>query len=192
MIGQEWTNTTGKRIRLLRQDLDLTQEELTRRLQLDGVSIGRSYISVLERSDKMPSGEVLAGLARALKTTTDYLLLRTEDAAQPEEESITIPDAVYLDSARLRQAARAVDQLRGEEQERVLTILEDALWLLFRIRQIEAGMDQRGVALLDSFKSAIKRGWLSPEQLEFFLDEEAPLALEHWRKRKRIPDAQSS
>lgn len=82
-------NTTGKRVRLLRGDLDLTQEELTRQMEKLGVKIGRSYISLLERSDSLPSGEVLAAMARVLHTTTDYLLLLTDDPlipGEPEED----------------------------------------------------------------------------------------------------------
>lgn len=86
-------NTTGKRIRLLRGDLDLTQEELTRQVEKLGVQVGRSYLSILERSDKVPSGEVLAGLARVLRTTTDYLLLLTDDPlipGEPDEDELVL------------------------------------------------------------------------------------------------------
>ena len=78
-------NSTGKRLRLLRGDLDLTQEELRRQLQMHGVKVSRSYLSILERSESVPSGDIVAGLARVLNTTTDYLLLLTDDAAIPGE-----------------------------------------------------------------------------------------------------------
>lgn len=79
-------NTTGKRIRVLRQDLDLTQSEVARQMTKLGTKINASYISTLEGNDKMPSGEVLRGLARVLQTTTDYLLLLTDDPLIPSEE----------------------------------------------------------------------------------------------------------
>lgn len=78
-------NTTGKRIRVLRGDLDLTQGALTREMSKLGVDINQSYISSLETTTKIPSGEVLRGLAQALNTTTDYLLLLTDDPLVPGE-----------------------------------------------------------------------------------------------------------
>ena len=73
----------GGRLRLLREDAHLTQEDLTRLLsERHGVVIGRSYISELERNrdaNKIPGGEVVAALARALDTTADYLLLLSDD-----------------------------------------------------------------------------------------------------------------
>lgn len=88
-------NSTGKRIKLLRHDLDLTQEELRRRLHLAGVDIHQSYISSLERSNSLPSGEVLAGLAKVLGTTADYLLLLSDDPlipGEPDEDARTVTD----------------------------------------------------------------------------------------------------
>lgn len=72
----------GGRLRLLREDAHLTQEDLTRLLSERGVVIGRSYISELERNrdaNKIPNGEVVAALARALDTTADYLLLLSDE-----------------------------------------------------------------------------------------------------------------
>lgn len=105
-------NTTGKRIRVLRGDLDLTQEELTRQVEKLGIRIGRSYISLLERSTNIPSGEVLAGLARVLHTTTDYLLLLTDDPlipGEPDEDVREVSDdewALLLELRRLPDTDR--------------------------------------------------------------------------------------
>lgn len=105
-------NTTGKRIRLLRGDLDLTQEELTRQIEKLGVTIGRSYISLLERTSNVPSGDVLAGLARVLRTTTDYLLLLTDDPlipGEPDEDMREVGDeewALLLELRRLPEVDR--------------------------------------------------------------------------------------
>ena len=94
-MNAHFLDTVGKRIRILRQDLDLNQAELVTALEKHGIAVGRSYISELERSDKVPSGTVLAGLARVLGTTTDYLLLLTEDPNPPhEQEEQQIEDAL--------------------------------------------------------------------------------------------------
>ncbi len=105
-------NTTGKRIRLLRGDLDLTQEELTRQVKKLGVDVGRSYISILERSDSVPGGEVIRGLAQVLHTTTDYLLLLTDDPlipGEPDEDVREVGDeewALLLELRRLPEVDR--------------------------------------------------------------------------------------
>jgi transcriptional regulator with XRE-family HTH domain len=113
MVGvPDLLNTTGKRIKLLRHDLDLTQEEIRRRLHLNGVDIHQSYISSLERSNSLPSGEVLAGLARVLHTTTDYLLLLTDDPlipGEPDEDVREVGDeewALLLELRRLPEVDR--------------------------------------------------------------------------------------
>lgn len=94
-MTKHFFDTVGKRIRLLRQDLDLNQATLVSELKKLGVEIGSSYISELERTDKVPSGTVLAGLARVLGTTTDYLLLLTDDPNPPhEQEEQQIEDAL--------------------------------------------------------------------------------------------------
>lgn len=77
-MAATYFNTTGKRIRLLRQDIGLSQTGLAQSLRKMGIDISHQYISELERTNKVPSGEVLSGLARVLGTTADYLLLLTE------------------------------------------------------------------------------------------------------------------
>jgi transcriptional regulator with XRE-family HTH domain len=76
-------NTTGKRIQRLRKDLDLTQTEVARQMAKRGTKINPSYLSMIEGSNKVPSGEVLRGLAQVLQTTTDYLLQLTDDPLVP-------------------------------------------------------------------------------------------------------------
>lgn len=86
-------NTTGKRIRVLRNDLGLTQGEVIQQLESVGVAVDRSYLSVLERTDRVPSGQVIAGLARILRTSADYLLLLTDNPLLPgdvEEEDMPV------------------------------------------------------------------------------------------------------
>lgn len=94
-MSKQFLDTVGKRIRILRQDLGLNQAELVHELEKRSIEVGRSYISELERTDKVPSGTVLAGLARVLGTTTDYLLLLTDDPNPPhEQEEHQIEDAL--------------------------------------------------------------------------------------------------
>ncbi len=95
VMAKQFFDTVGKRIRLLRQDLGLNQATLVSELKKQGIEIGSSYISELERTDKVPSGTVLAGLAKVLGTTTDYLLMLTDDPILPgEQEEQKVEDAL--------------------------------------------------------------------------------------------------
>lgn len=94
-MSKQFLDTVGKRIRILRQDLGFKQAQLVNELEKQGIEVGRSYISELERTDKVPSGTVLAGLAKVLGTTTDYLLMLTDDPIPPgEQEEQKVEDAL--------------------------------------------------------------------------------------------------
>lgn len=59
----------GKRIKELREQLGLTQEELAER-----VNISRSALANYESGLREPKGDILIRFAEALDTTTDHLL----------------------------------------------------------------------------------------------------------------------
>jgi transcriptional regulator with XRE-family HTH domain len=59
----------GKRIKELREQLGLTQEELAEK-----VGVTRSALANYESGLREPKGDILVRFARALDTTTDYLL----------------------------------------------------------------------------------------------------------------------
>lgn len=78
--------TFGGRVADLRAANKITQKGLVARLGELGVDVGQSYLSTLEGSDRTPTGHVVAALARALSTTTDYLLGLTDDDMPPGME----------------------------------------------------------------------------------------------------------
>ena len=100
---------------MLREDAELTQDQVTDALAALGVTIGRSYISEIERSKKMPNGEVIAGLARVLRTTADYLLCLSESPDAPGDAA-----PVAGMSAEADEIARIVDALQPEMRAFVL------------------------------------------------------------------------
>lgn len=71
-------DTTGKRLRLLRMERGLKQGDVARL-----VGIRHAYMSEIENDKARPSGEVIATLADVLHTSTDFLLLRTNDPGFP-------------------------------------------------------------------------------------------------------------
>lgn len=101
----------GRRVRLLREDMGLTQGELRDEMErLTGVSIGGSYLSQLERgksSGKMPSLEVAVGLARTLGCSLDYLAQLSDDPASSKQAP---QDSSYL-SEEADLIAEIVDKL---------------------------------------------------------------------------------
>lgn len=77
-MNERFYSTTGKRLRLLRTELGLKQGEVA-----EAAGIRHPYLSELEGDKARPTGEVLAKLADALGTSTDFLLLRTDNPLPP-------------------------------------------------------------------------------------------------------------
>ncbi|MCP1147354.1 MULTISPECIES: helix-turn-helix domain-containing protein [Bacillus] len=71
----------SKRLKSVRKNKGLTQEELAKR-----VKTTKGTISNYENGHSTPSNEMLKDLADALNTTTDYLLGRTENISSEQVE----------------------------------------------------------------------------------------------------------
>lgn len=104
------TQTVGARIKALRTKKKLTLDQLA-----DQAGLSKSYLWELENKDPpRPSGEKLAGIAKTLEVTVDYLLggdttenLETaEDKAFFREYQQMTPEA----RARIRRMAKALDE----------------------------------------------------------------------------------
>ena len=76
----------GERIAGLLKHLGITQRELAERIGITEVSMSR-YI----RGDRTPKGPVVANMATALNTTTDYLLGIGESNEEKQEE-LSLPE----------------------------------------------------------------------------------------------------
>ena len=71
----------GERVHLLRRRLGWTQKELAEASKINVNNIAR-----IERSEvRDPGGQMVARMARALGTTTDYLLGLTEESGIESE-----------------------------------------------------------------------------------------------------------
>lgn len=66
----------GRRVRQLRKDMHITQEELAER-----VDISASFLGHIERGTRIASLETLVKLCRALNTHPNHLLAFTGDQA---------------------------------------------------------------------------------------------------------------
>lgn len=125
-MGMRFFDTVGKRIRVLREDLGMNQKMLCSELEKQDVYIGQSYISRIENTEKIPSGEVLVGLAQVLHTTTDYLLLLTDDPSTPSEseESSLYIDADIADRTLLQRLIDVFSALTQADQQFIIEMAD--------------------------------------------------------------------
>ena len=65
----------GVRVRLRRNELDLTQEHLRARMELEQVFISRTQYSRIENGDTLPNAAELIALRAILGVPLDWLLL---------------------------------------------------------------------------------------------------------------------
>lgn len=131
MTKRKRDSTFGGRLRMAREDAGLSQEQLTVLLtERYGETVGRSYISELERNweaNKMPMANVLAALARALNVNGNWLLLLDDRQEPPDseptramsaegDELANIADALPAWRRReLLEVARVMQQTGGED-----------------------------------------------------------------------------
>ena len=88
-------NIIGERIAGLLMEQGKTQRELAKQVGTTTASISR-YI----KGDRIPKGTVLANIAKALQTTTDYLLGNEKDSNDPELEYNYTQRAIALNANR--------------------------------------------------------------------------------------------
>jgi len=78
-MSEKLLRSTGKRIRALRDDRGWNQTDFVDILKKNGTEIRRSTMSSIENDVNNPSVEVLITIAKTLGTTTDYLLVLSDD-----------------------------------------------------------------------------------------------------------------
>lgn len=69
----------GSRLQTTRRGLQLTQNEIRERLQLESVILTRSQHSRIERGDRLPDALEILALSRVLRVTTHWLLTGEKD-----------------------------------------------------------------------------------------------------------------
>lgn len=117
---------TGRRIRLLRDDLGWNQTDLAQRL-----GVGTSTVSGFERGASSIA-RVASKLAQALGTTTDYLYglsdnpLPTEDELPPRDplRDVILNEFDQLDEAERRALVEIAVTLRLLRQRRGSRVIE--------------------------------------------------------------------
>ena len=72
---RELAEAIGARVRLRREELDLTQELLRARLELAHVFVSRTQFSRIENGDALPNAAEIIALQQILDVPFDWLLL---------------------------------------------------------------------------------------------------------------------
>ena len=88
--------TVGGRIKYLRKQIGMSQEELAERLHLEN----RASISSYETNRRGLSGELAVAIAQELQTTTDYLLNGTETEDAFTEEAMSLIRKVKTEAGK--------------------------------------------------------------------------------------------
>lgn len=95
----------GKRVRILRRQLHMTQEQLAEKLELSS-----SFLGHIERGTRAASLETIIALCNVLDVSPEYLL-----SASLENDSPRIPDGPEFNRTRfqelLRMAQSALDYM---------------------------------------------------------------------------------
>lgn len=100
----------GKRLKLLRERWGYTQESLA---ELTGVSL-RS-ITRYERGNAEANDETVARLAKALNTSTDYLLGLTDDPNPPTAAGLSEKELAVITAWRRGERIEAMRVIANDE-----------------------------------------------------------------------------
>lgn len=114
-------NTFGKRLKFWRTEHKLSQVELRDKMQKEhGVDIGETYVSELERTEKMPTLEVAIAMAKVLNLSLDYLGLLIGDAISYVRDA-----SPHYFSEEADEAAQLIDKMRPDQRVLVATLVRN-------------------------------------------------------------------
>ena len=101
--------TVGDRIKQLRKQKDLTQSDLAKEVDLTYIQIGR-----YETGKSNPSADVLQRLAKALETTTDFLMNGSTDEVV----------SAQLSDMELLNQFKEVEKMTPEDKNLIKTFID--------------------------------------------------------------------
>lgn len=115
----------GDRIRELRENLGLSQEELGDKMAAHGAHANQGYVSQLELGYKFPRLAAFVALLDALGTSADYLMNRTNDPTPVSQlqDRIHVVATDNAERARLTELLTLVQALPESEQAYMLDLI---------------------------------------------------------------------
>ena len=124
---KDMSTIVGHRVKSRRNELQLTQEDLTRQVQdLTGGMLRRPNLSKIERNSYGEAGAwVVVALAKALRTSPDYLLGFTDDPMPNSDPDLILRSMEEQDRAIVRRLASLVDGMTTEQKIALLSFAEN-------------------------------------------------------------------
>ncbi|MCC0632997.1 MULTISPECIES: helix-turn-helix domain-containing protein [unclassified Clostridioides] len=109
----------GDRIAKLRKELDINQKELATKVGITEASLSR-----YENNLREPKSEIIVRLAKALKTSTDYLLGINENTKINREDKLIIESLSV--SEKTKQLLEKIYSLEEEDREAIEKMIDNA------------------------------------------------------------------
>ncbi|MCC0781985.1 helix-turn-helix transcriptional regulator [Clostridioides sp. ES-S-0108-01] len=109
----------GDRIANLRKELDINQKELATKVGITEASLSR-----YENNLREPKSEIIVRLAKALKTSTDYLLGVNENTKISKEDKLIIENLSV--SEKTKQLLEKIYSLEKEDREAIEKMIDNA------------------------------------------------------------------
>ncbi|MBT2157209.1 helix-turn-helix transcriptional regulator [Clostridioides difficile] len=108
----------GDRIANLRKELDINQKELATKVGITEASLSR-----YENNLREPKSEIIVRLAKALETSTDYLLGVNDNTKISKEDKLIIEN---LSVSEKQKALRKIYSLEKEDREAIEKMIDNA------------------------------------------------------------------
>ena len=114
---------TSKRLRDLRIQIGLTQQQLANKVDIELMTYGR-----YERGVRLPTSDILSRLADTLNCSTDYLLGRVDDILGNTDEVMTLTEderefletyikAKKSDKETVKDILEIIDKMLDKDEE---------------------------------------------------------------------------
>lgn len=112
----------GRRLRLLRKERGLTQEELS-----DQLKLARTTYAGYEQGKREPDNITLDKIADYFEVSTDYLLGRSEDRTKTDYISDSIPENVFYSVIKETEKEYGVNLQDDPEVKEAFRVLVQSL-----------------------------------------------------------------
>ena len=109
----------GDRIANLRKELDINQKELATK-----VGINEDSLSRYENNLREPKSEIIVRLAKALETSTDYLLGVNDNTKISKEDKLIIENLSV--SEKTKKLLEKIYSLEKEDREAIEKMIDNA------------------------------------------------------------------
>ncbi|WP_131038711.1 helix-turn-helix domain-containing protein [Clostridioides difficile] len=109
----------GDRIATLRKELDINQKELATKVGITEASLSR-----YENNLREPKSEIIVRLAKALETSTDYLLGVNDNTKISKEDKLIIENLSV--SEKTKKLLEKIYSLEKEDREAIEKMIDNA------------------------------------------------------------------